>query len=451
VNTRAWAPATVAEPARAPDSSTGYIADLVEGLRAEAEHEELRLPAQLLSRFEAHPDDFALALGTYRSLRRHLAGGLDARYETAAGYGSMEEFWADAAAQEAGRSGAAFWDSYENGRRRRIEGQLANSFGVGEAVLVNSGMSAVDIVLRDLLQPGARLLVHDRMYFESDDLVSGIFERWGVRVARADLRDPDSIAAAIGTDPPVAALVEVALNGPGCDVPGLEALWDRGVITVVDTSALGSAVAGLTRHAPAETRFVESGTKYLTRQASVGVIYGWKGAAAARRCARRTGVQLQGRALHQLRPAELTHVGRRLAIHADRLRRFVDVLSDRAPEASVRTAVDGAADRRDLLARTVADGAAGCMAFLRLPQVGGEDLEQVYRTIVARWARRVPGRGRVRAGFGWSETTGRAYGRDALNASDGACFARFSVGIEPPDQVEDLADQLASTISEVCR
>lgn len=434
-----------------PDS-VGYLDQLVAGLLAEARDEDVRLDPTVVRQAATGPDDFATRLHTYRQLRTGLTRALDDRYESASGYASMEEFWDDAAEQERGRSSRAYWDSYENGRRRQVEQLLADAFGTEQAVLVNSGMSAVDVALRGLTRPDRALLAHSRMYFESADLLDALFAPWGLPVTRIDLTDADAVESLVRSHPPAVALLEVALNGPGCDVPVLEPLWRAGLTTVVDVSALGTAVAPLVPHAPADTIFVESGTKYLTRQASVGVIYGGGATVeVARSCARRTGIQLQGRALHQIRPAEIRHAPLRHALHADRLRRFAAVVTGALPDVTVRTATVGAAGRPDLLARTVADGAAGCMAFVQVGGLDSDREERAYREIVARWAATVPGDRRVRAGFGWTETTGRAYGRDALNTDEGNCFARFSVGVEPVHRVEELADRLVSAILEVRR
>ncbi|BBA95576.1 hypothetical protein RVR_488 [Actinacidiphila reveromycinica] len=433
----------------AATDSAAHLAGLAAGLLAEYRHERLPAPPGLAA-LAAGGAPFGDALDGYRAARDRLAAHLDASFEPAAAYHSMREFWDDAAAQEEGRSDRSYWDSYENGRRRRAERVAAEAFGSEQAVLVNAGMSALDVAVRASgLRPGDRMLVHDRMYFESRDLLDGLYAPWGVRIVAADLRDPKAVADAVGEHRPALALAELALNGPRCDVPVLEPLRDAGVRTVLDCSALGHGVRPSALLTGPHVLYVESGMKYLTRQAGAGVVYGWdEWAAQARLCARRTGQQLQGRALHRLRPAEVAACRRRLAIHAARRERFAGTLSRLAPDLLVTDATSGAAGRDDLTARAVLAGASGCMVFVRLPEGRGGDHEEAHRAIVADWARRTGAPG-VRAGFGWTRTTCRAYGRDTLNTGLGECFTRVSVGIEPPEDVERAAGHLAEAAREV--
>jgi hypothetical protein len=45
----------------------------------------------------------------------------------------------------------------------------------------------------------------------------------------------------------------------------------------------------------------------------------------------------------------------------------------------------------------------------------------------------------VRHGYGWTGTHGRAYGANKLNAPSGIEYIRFSVGLETPDVLRELA------------
>src|SRR5205823_4856835 len=111
---------------------------------------------------------------------------------------------------------------------------------------------------------------------------------------------------ALAAGRPAAVLVETVLNGPGCDLARLDRLHAAGLPLVADNSTLGPAVPlALLRGVPgvsggrASTAVpvlvFESAAKYLTRQASAGVLYGWGVAAReARLTARRTGQQLTG-------------------------------------------------------------------------------------------------------------------------------------------------------------
>lgn len=437
--------------APAVPESTAYLARLTAALVEEYRTEGFAVPSGLQAAADGEPG-FAPALARYRAAAAQLAGLLDASFEAAAAYRSMEEFWADAAEQEQGRSPRSYWDSYENGRRRRTERLAAAAFGSEQAVLVNAGMSAVDVAIRSSgIRPGNTLLVHDRMYFETRDLLDALYQPWDLRIVEVDLRDADAVTAAVARLEPVLALAELALNGTRCDVPVLEPLRAAGIRTILDSSALGHGVVPGELMAGPTTLYVESGMKYLGRAAGSGVLYGWgEWGEAARLCARRTGQQLQGRALHRLRPGEVAACRSRLVLHSARRRRFVDTLERCWPDLVITDARRTVAGRRDMLAAAVSRGADGCMAFVRLPGIGSSDREAAHRAVVAEWAAAWD-EPRVRAGFGWTLTSGRAYGRDALNTALGESFTRFSVGIEPEERIDDLAEHLAETARKAAR
>jgi cystathionine beta-lyase/cystathionine gamma-synthase len=431
--------------------STAYLAGLTAALVDEFRTEGFAVPSGLLAA-EDGESGFASVFAQYRAAAAQLAGMLDASFEPAAAYRTMEEFWADATQQEQGLSPRTYWDSYENGRRRRTERLAATAFGSEQAVLVNAGMSALDVAIRSSgIRPGDTLLVHDRMYFETRDLLDALYEPWGFRIVEVDLRDPDAVTAAVARHEPVLALAELALNGTRCDVPVLEPLQAAGIRTILDSSALGHGVVPAELMAGPTTLYVESGMKYLSRAAGSGVIYGWgEWGQAARLCARRTGQQLQGRALHWLRPGEVAACRSRLALHSARRLRFVATLERCWPDLVITDARRTVAGRQDMMAAAVSRGADGCMAFVRLPDIGSADRELAHRAVVAEWAAAWD-EPRVRAGFGWTLTSGRAYGRDALNTGLGESFTRFSVGIEPQEQIDDLAEHLAETARKAVR
>jgi Cys/Met metabolism PLP-dependent enzyme len=432
-----------------PADSAEYLARLAAGLLDECRADGLVVPpqAELLA---AGVADFGLGWLHYRQACAAVAAQLDADFEPAAAYDTMEEFWADAADQETGASAAAYWDSYENGRRRRLEQRCAVAFGSEQAVLVNTGMSALDVAIRSAgVRPGDVILVHDRQYFETSDLLTGVYEPWSLTIVPVDMRDADLVRTAVHRHAPALALVETVLNGVRCDVPVLEPLLEAGVPVVVDCSALGHGIDPRDLASGPAVLYVESGMKYLTRSASCGVVYGWgEWAAQARIAARRTGQQLQGRALHRIRPAEVDLCRRRLALHADRRERFITRLGDIRPELVVTDACSSLGQRDDRMARVVRGGASGCLVFVRLPVDAGADVERAYRDLVAGWAATVHAP-RVRAGFGWTFTSSRAYGKDALNTAAGEAYARISVGIQPAAEVLRLATDLAAIAKKV--
>jgi cystathionine beta-lyase/cystathionine gamma-synthase len=382
------------------------------------------------------------SLAAYRRARARVVGGLDASFEVAKAYWSMDEFWADSARQETGEALGAYWDSYENGRRRRLEARLASAFGATEAILLNTGMSALDVALRALpMRPGSVVLMHERAYFETTDLMEHVL-RPDIQPVQVDMRDPNATWRALGEYQAAAIIVETALNGTSCDIPVLEPLLTSGVPVLIDNSALGHALGwdDLAAAAASEVIVAESATKYLTRSASAGVLYGSTGwVQEARLCARRVGQQLQGRALHHLRPGEIDHCRQRTLLHAARAGQFARQLRESGLDMQVTSAATAAAGRDDILARLVTAGASGCMMFVRLDG-DRQTAEQRHRACVAGWAAECSSFPRVRAGFGWTETSGRAYGADPLNTKAGEAFIRISVGCEPREEVQRLSE-----------
>ncbi|HZM75046.1 MAG TPA: PLP-dependent transferase [Candidatus Limnocylindrales bacterium] len=428
--------------------SPSYITALAQSLGKEYADHDLGAPPEIVGAVRDAPD-FASAVARYEDAAECLVGELGARFSPAQAYRSMEEFWADAEAQAIGLSRRAYWDSYENGARRIAEQALASAFGADHAVLVNSGMAALDLAIRCRLAPVDCLLIHERAYFETQELLSGVYGPWGVKVVSVDMRDAAAVRDAIRAHRPRLALIEMALNGPRCDVPCLEPLLAAETPTIIDMSALGHGLDPSRLALGPNVVYIESGMKYLTRSAGVGVIYGWsEWIEAARLYARRTGNQLQGRALHWLRYGEIALCRDRLRLHSERRRTFAATLRESMPTLTVSDALTAVGGRDDAAARLVRSGADGCMVFVRLPHVNGRDPEVLHRATVARWARAFVS-GRVRAGFGWTETTARAYGRDALNTAMGECFIRISVGIEPHEEIVNIARQLARTATEV--
>jgi cystathionine beta-lyase/cystathionine gamma-synthase len=255
-------------------------------------------------------------------------------------------------------------------------------------------------------------------------------------VVRTDLTCPARIAEAL-TLRPSAVIVESVLNGPTCDIPVIEPLLESGVPVILDNSVVSHGLSGAFLTGRSPVLVVESGSKYLCRQASSGVIYGWgESGHAARLVARKVGQQLQGRALHRMRIGEIVHCGHRVAAQAARAEEFATTLRAELPAALVSTAATGAAERDDALAGLVHAGRGGCLLFVSLGE-SDVDGDELYQSVVAEWAA-ATGQP-VRAGFGWTTTAGRSYGRDALNTSAGRSFIRMSIGLESPERQRELA------------
>lgn len=386
------------------------------------------------------------ALAAYTKLKRAFGSWLAGRAEVADSYLTMEEFWDAAAAQRAGTSGGTFWDTYEHGDRRRLEQVFAEAFRSDSSVLVNSGMSAVHVALSAVLRPGDTVIVDRRSYFETGELLDTVLAPAGITVVRVDLSQPDQLDTALQRYQCAAVLVETALNAPVCTVPVFGG--SPSPVVVVDNSILSHAVdfRQLARATCAERLLVvESAIKYATHDCSAGVVYGsGETIEAVRAYARRTGQQLQSKAFHFLRAAEIRSLAARMALHAERNRRFVECLDGTRLE--IANTDFAAAGRLDAFAGLARQAGPGSLVFLRT----AVEPERDYTSIVNQWAARCRDRRLrldIRAGFGWDVTSARSYRSGFLNQPDAPTFIRVSLGIGPMEEVEETAQELLGVVS----
>lgn len=372
---------------------------------------------------------------------------LHERTEVAASYGSMEEFWADADAQERGDSPRTFWDTYEHGRRRQIEAQLARCYGCEAALLVNTGMSAIDTAVRSLhLKSGDVVLTHRRGYFETSQYLANILHAEGVVIARRSLDDRDQLQAAVEDVKPSLLLVEAAMTVPPCEIVScLDGVPDD-VQIVIDNSVFSHGVRWFDHLGQHHTVVIESAIKYMMGHASGGVLYGGRDRiGAARHYARNVGQQLQERAFNHLQVGEIATLREKVRLQGKRAALFVTSLEARdwARTSSPATAASSRDDAWP--ARAVREVDGGCLVFLELPENLPEEKAELQRRILQAWRNELARRGLalpIRAGFGWDETSARCYESARLNQPDAPMYIRVSVGIEPPDQVATFAECL---------
>lgn len=123
----------------------------------------------------------------------------------------------------------------------------------------------------------------------------------------------------------------------------------------------------------------------------------------------------------------------RLGQHAANAELFARELAEQRPDLEVRIPHQ--------VARTAGlDGACSSLVFLIYPP--GASVLDDFETWAAR-AEQLVGRPMVRHGYGWTGTHGRAYGPNKLNAPAGTEYIRFSVGLEPPEVLSELAGLMA--------
>ncbi|WP_217548947.1 hypothetical protein [Streptomyces sp. GbtcB6] len=358
----------------------------------------------------------------YDEAVRITAGALSARCLVADQYATMEDFWSDVAAQEKGLSGGTFWDTYEHGRRRRLEQALAEAYGSPDAVLVNSGMAGIFTALVCATEHGRRpLRLPPRQYFETHDLVEN------VPLGRP--ADP-SLGAV--------AFLEPVTNAPTLDVNAPTALGPGVDRFVVDNSVFGHAFPYEDLRSwlgGASVLVVESLAKYLSGLVSGGVVYGEPEAVnAVRTFARRTGQLLQGAALAYLSPVDIRLARQRILTHVAAATEFTATVDRTVWEVMEPDA--GLLDRAAVPTRL----RMGSLVFLRPLDETTDCAAAVNRWIAATSDLDQPVR--LQAGFGWPWTTTRSYGVDRLNQPDGPRYIRISVGAVDPVHAKEQAMML---------
>ena len=440
------------------DLNRNYYAAIVRGLAEEAiaccdERNELAHEATAVAEaaMELASDVEAMAgwrehgRNRYRELSRRLANALCAHETIARQYENMNAFWDDAQMQARGDSPYTFWDVYEHGARRRLEHIIAHTYGAEDALLVNSGMSAIAVAIEAAsLRTGDTVEVSSRGYFETTDLLDRVTRPRGVTIRHA--------APTEGPVPISLALLEVADATPGAHVPldeTLNRLLDGGARIVIDNSMFGPT-AGWPGVFQSDNKllFVESTAKFIGREVIGGVIYGTAAALdPVRLIARDTGQQLQAHAFHWLRPAEIAAASLRLKIH----QRNVEILL--AALNPVRSRLELCTPLRSNF-RCVGQSIGGCVVFLRatLGKDGEPGRAPRHRDLLSRWQSLARSGGRsvgIRAGYGWDDTTARCYEGHRLKQANVDDYIRISVGIEDASQMSELSAWLSLSIEEV--
>jgi Cys/Met metabolism PLP-dependent enzyme len=454
------------------EADTGrHYAELADGLRREIEtlwfesprREELCTDIDAFGRRCLHATrrlsyaEWRRLLEEYRGLVHRKASVANELSRVARIYSSMDEFWSDADAQERGESSHTYWDTYEHGRRRQLETIFANAYGSSAALLVNSGMSGIAVVTGMLnLRTGDNVLTGERCYFETSDYLARFVSQTGVTVRRVSVDEPEAITEALRQTRPALAIFETVTNVPG--VP-IARNWDKWLAASPKTFFLidNSVQSHLTCWFEIMTEdprvlVVESGTKYLSEEAMVGVLYGHAEAIErARDYARATGQQLQEKAFNYISEAEIRAAGRKLGCHSRNVTAFIESLQPFAPLFAFIRTLDASA-RNEPLAIFRRGRGALIFAQLKTREGDAESLPKLHRWLLVRWRELMLKSGielHIRAGFGWNQTSARAYESGRLNQADAPCFIRISVGCEPVEAVRTMAFALGQAAHDV--
>jgi len=170
---------------------------------------------------------------------------------------------AEAEAVFAGESDRYVYGRQHNPTQEALEKRLASLEGAEAGVVFGSGMGAIGSVLMTLLSAGDELIVHHTMYSTATSLVYEGLPRFGIKIRKVDLTQPEELARAIS---PATKLVyfETPVN-PICDVLHIRALAEvahaAGVRVMVDSTFGSPALQRPLEHGA--DIVVHSLTKYI--------------------------------------------------------------------------------------------------------------------------------------------------------------------------------------------
>lgn len=340
-------------------------------------------------------------------------------------YESMSALWHSMEQHARGLEPGTIWDTFECGERRMLERQIATIYQAPDAVVVSSGMCAISCAAMAIAHKFG-LKVQQNIgygYFETTDVIDNVFRPLGVT--------QNTVGGGIAIIEPVA------------NVPGLRShassTFDAEV-AVIDNSLFSVSVNWplWTQYIKGRFCIVESLPKYWTHAASGGVIIGDADTIEIiRTTARRLGVLLSRQAcISILEEGYMETVQDRLQTMASNAQVFASALRDIRPELVVRLP-------HEVARGSGLDQALSSLAFVLYPS----DLpmeEEFERWAVS--AGRLTGHPMIRAGYGWDETYGRAYGNNILNTSAGCAYLRFSVGLEDKSTIAQIACALERVI-----
>lgn len=390
---------------------------------------------------------FADALSLYRALCEQKSQLLHQCTEVAAAYETMDEFWIDADKQELGRSQRTFWDTYEHGRRRQLEAFIAQAYGSEASLLVNTGMSAVDVALRSAdLKTGDVILTQRESYFETSVYFKDVLQPTGVRIERREMRSETDLDDAISETGAKVVFLESATNCPPCQVaPPTETAVNGTVEIIIDNSLFSHGIRWFNHLRGPNVIVVESAIKYLTGGASAGVLYGAGDRInRAREYARNVGQQLQERAFNHLQLGEIATTAEKVRLQSSRASLFLKNL-DEGPWNTLMTPAMYAAERTDWLGTQLGSLGGGALVFLTLDESDADKMRERHRRILNDWQMHMRDADEqlgVRAGYGWDRSTARCYESARLNQAHAPQYLRLSIGIEPESYALELAGAL---------
>lgn len=358
-------------------------------------------------------------------------------------YLSMEDFWEDALLQSKGKSPFTFWDIYEHGARRSLEKRFSNIYYSEDAILLNCGMSAISVALNLInFIDNDEIVVSKFGYFETSELLNKLIYTRNIKIIHLEDFDVKKHIKV-----PKIAILEIANSTPGSVTTLNEIisfLVKHNVFIIVDTSLYGPSIKLIDLFKDYENViFVESTAKFICRKVMGGLIYGKKNMVdIARLYARGSGQLLQAVAFQNIRFSEIDNIYSRLNIHKRNLLIFKSLLGE------VKSFLNLC---NQSIPNIESIDTGGCILFIRLIPKDNLSLSEIHRKIINSWIKSVKKFGiqlRVRAGYGWDNTTVRCYESIGLKQNGVDDYIRISIGIEQLEVIQNLSNCLSKVIQD---
>jgi cystathionine beta-lyase/cystathionine gamma-synthase len=359
-------------------------------------------------------------------------------------YNSMEEYWADYELINQGKSPNTYWDTYENGSRRMLESWLATIYGSEASLFLNSGMAAIQTSLESqVLCHGDKILIGQKSYFETIDWLEKFVTLRGIELIKVDTSNSHEIMTALRFHRPKICFLETVINSP--DVICLD--FDNKFFEIsqktffVIDNTVQSHLTKWFEIVPKKYHnrllVVESGTKYITDQIMMGIIYGsLESLEKPRNYARCIGNQLQQKAFDYFKPVDFEGLSKKLGTQNKNVEYLINKI-DPSKFQYIRTLNQNA---KSVNQKMLFSKSMGCLVFLKLQDC--ENLESKHRQLVNSIKQKMTELGfliHIRAGFGYSTTCLRSYEDNALNQADKPLYVRISVGVESEEYFRTLA------------
>ncbi|CBX90784.1 homoserine O- acetyltransferase [Plenodomus lingam] len=169
--------------------------------------------------------------------------------------------------QDSATGGGGEYDYTRSGNptRTHLERHLAKIMSANRALVVSSGMGALDVITR-LLRPGDEVVTGDDLYGGTNRLLKYLSTHGGIIVHHVDTTNPDSVRAVVSSKTAM-VLLETPTNPliKICDIPAISAITHAAspsAVVAVDNTMMSPMLLN-----PLDLGadiVYESGTKYLS-------------------------------------------------------------------------------------------------------------------------------------------------------------------------------------------